>query len=294
MRKQLIFGSLALACLLGGLGRAKAPEESPEAAVARPADPKMQKAYALIRAGRKTEAIATLQKVLKEDPENLAALAEMGYLSADQKRWPQAIRYFKRACALDSRNMKLRMDLGYALQQTRDYRGAQAEFALVAKEPGEFQNQAESALNTTRNLEAAAVSTKDAKQAALLEKGYAALREGNRQLARSRFQAVLARDPKDAAALKQIGYMNLEDGRLREAARNFSAARAVDPEDQFITLQLGYVYQRLDRPEQAREAFTAARESSDPKIRAAAEAALSPSAATTEIKYQPVGPAALP
>ena len=244
---------------------------------------KLAKAYQLAAQKKPAEAIAAFNAVLKADPQNHDAVIELGYLHASLKHWATAARYMKSASEQEPGNMRLRMDLGYVLQSIKDHKGAAAEFAAVAREPGEFQAQASAA-------QKAAEDAAGADRGRLLDEGYAALKRGDRKAARRSFEGAVERDPKDAAALKQLGFLSLEQGRLEEAAASFAAATEADPSDHFAALQLGYVYQRLKRTEEAREAFAAALDSVDPKIHEAAQAALKPAAGRAPAPGSPVSP----
>jgi tetratricopeptide (TPR) repeat protein len=188
------------------------------------------------------------------------------------------VKYLGAASAQDPGNMRLHMDLGYASQALKRYAAAGEQFRLVAEHAGEFQQQAEKALESV-TVSTPTSSAADARQRRLLERGYAALNRGDKAAAAKSFAAAVANDPKDTAALKQLGFIDLDMGRIPEAAANFEAARALEPSDYFVALQLGYTYERLQKTEQAREAFDAALASTDEKIRGAAQAALHPSVA---------------
>ncbi|HVE12974.1 MAG TPA: tetratricopeptide repeat protein, partial [Elusimicrobiota bacterium] len=193
----------------------------------------------------------------------------------------------KKASEQDPENMRLHMDLGYAYQAQRQYDEAGKEFELVARQPGEFQEQAKGAIKTLRDSEETVRAAADARQGALVQQAYAALSAGNKPLARKRFVLVLSNDPRNKTALKQLGFLDLEEGKLRGAAQNFETVRSLDPQDYFAALQLGYVYQRLKDGDKAREAFTAALGSSDEKIHSAAQSALGPVAGPEQASRGP-------
>ncbi|MBI3547510.1 MAG: tetratricopeptide repeat protein [Elusimicrobia bacterium] len=238
----------------------------------------LERGYSLIRANKKSEAVQAFSTVLKSDPENHAALIELGYLQAGFKRWPSAVKYLKAASVQDPKNMRLHMDLGYAYQATKDFESAAKEFEDAASEPGEFQAQAQSALKTVKDAQANVRAAAAEKQQKTLESAYAALRSGDKQAARQRFQAAFKADAKNALAAKELGFLDLEAGSLKAASEHFEAARAAEPTDYFVALQLGYVYQRLGERAKAGEAFSVAMTSPDEKIHAAAAAAFNTSA----------------
>ncbi|MFI5348430.1 MAG: tetratricopeptide repeat protein [Elusimicrobiota bacterium] len=269
MREAMIVLAFTATCLFSSPGRAQdttAPQVKSQ----------LERGYRLRAAHRSSEAVAAFNRVLAADPQNHAALVELGYLHASLKQWPSAVKYLGAASEQDPSNMRLHMDLGYALQAEKQYAAAGVEFSAVAKDGGEFQAQAQKALETLKSATASAADEAEAKQRRLLQDGYAALRRGDRSSARRKFEEAVKSDPKSAPAQKQLGFIDLEAGKPEEAASHFEAARAVDPNDYFIALQLGYTYQRLKKQEAARDAFNAAAASSDPRIRDAAVAALNP------------------
>ena len=227
----------------------------------------LERGYRLKGQNRTAEAQRAFGGVLKNDPNNQAAQIELGYLSAAQKRWAAAAKYFAAASEQDPSNLRLKMDLAYAYQNAKQPEQAEEQFKAVAEAPGEFQAQAQTALDSLRASDPAA-----AKSRKTLEQGYAALRKGDKAAARKAFESAAA--GKDAAALKQLGYLNLQEGKATAAAANFEEARSIDSNDHVVSLQLGYIYERLQKKDEARGAFESALASSDPKIHDAAEAAL--------------------
>lgn len=232
-----------------------------------------ERAYQLKEQKRDVQALAAFTAILKEDPRNHAALTEAGYLHAALKQYGPAADHLSAASAQDPENMRLRMDLGYVLQALKRYAAADEQFQRVAAVPGEFQPAAQAASLEVRRLQTAR-DPAETKRRQLMERGYAALKRGDKASARKAFSAVTAADPNHEAARKQLGFLNFEEGRLEAAAADFEAVRALHPNDYLVALQLGYTYQRLKKAELARAAFSAALVSGDSKIQDAARSAL--------------------
>ncbi len=292
MREVMLAVAVSATCLLSSTAFSQdaAPDVSnaapaqtaavpPSSSVAKQVKPLLARAYRLRAAKKNAESLAAFKRVLAVDPQNHAALMEAGYVYAGLKQWGSALKYLSQASAQDQSNLRLHMDIGYARQALKQYEDAGAEFKVVAQQPGEFQDQAQKALDSLKGA-ASPETAADARHRRQLEQGYAALKRGDSAAARVKFESAVAADPKDAAALKQLGFINLQDGRQNEAAANFEAARSIEPDDLFIALQLGYVYQRLQKGDEARGAFNAALASVDPKIHDAAAAALKPATQT--------------
>jgi Tfp pilus assembly protein PilF len=266
-------GIIVLAALAASAAGTPAPT-TPTAA-ASPAQAKLKRAYDLLKAGRKADALTAFNTVLKLEPRNVTALTEVAYIKESSKRWAEAAKYLKAASVQQPENLRLHMDLGYALQAAKDLKGAEAEFRLVAKEPGEFQEQAAAALKIVESvLSPGQTAASFAEQDKLIKQGYAALRQGDRAKARARFRQVLEIDGRNLAALKQVGYLDLEDGKLAEAAEAFELVAKIQPQDYTAALQLGYIYDKLHDDAKARESFGRALASSDAKTHDAAAAAL--------------------
>lgn len=265
-----IFIAVVMSAVILSAGPARSEER---AAMKSPHKAEFERGYQLKERKQDAEALAVFNGILRQDPRNHAALTEAGYLHASLKQYAPAAERLAAASAQDPDNMRLRMDLGFVLQALKRYGAANEQFQAVAEKPGEFQEAAQAAaLEIHRQL--AAVSPAEAKRRKAMERGYAALKRGDRTEARKAFVSAAAMDPKDDAARKQLGFMNFEEGKLTAAAADFEAVRALRPNDYLVVLQLGYTYERLKKKEQAREAFSAALVSTDAKIHDAAQSAL--------------------
>lgn len=266
---------LATALVASALVAAGAAPSNPAAS---PLKKDLERAYQMKEGGRVPEALAAFGAVLKKDPNNIAALSEVGYLHMGLKQYAAAARSFEAASLQEPGNTRLRMDLGYAYQSLKRAPQARAQFAFVASVPGELQEQAREAL---REMAA------PGRQAGLRSEGYAALKRGDQAGARKAFVAALAQDRDDALALKQLGFIDLAEGRLEAAAEGFERLRTLTPDDHFVALQLGYTYDRMKKSELARQAYGAALASTDMKVvdaaRAALKAASAPPAAASPL-----------
>jgi Flp pilus assembly protein TadD len=269
--RSVIFAAAASVLTVSASSQGVAPVAPAPASA--PFKKEFVRAYRLKAQNRDAEAAVVFSAILAKDPSNHAALTELGYLNVGLKHYETAALYLRSASAQDPENMRLRMDLAYALQTVKRPDDAAVQFRYVAEHVGEFQAQAQKALDATAG-QAPAETPAGAKQRRMREQGYGALRRGDKVAAAKAFRSAIASDATDAAAFKQLGFLNIEAGRYSEAASNFESARALQPTDLFVALQLGYTYDRLQKKDQAREAFGAAAASDDEKIRTAAQAAL--------------------
>src|SRR5581483_7426578 len=97
--------------LLVGLGAISASAQTTP--TSRQITASLEQGYQLLKQNRKIEALAAFTKVIEKEPENHAALIELGYLHAGLKHWRSAVKYLAAASAQDSENKRLHMDLGY-------------------------------------------------------------------------------------------------------------------------------------------------------------------------------------
>ena len=233
----------------------------------------MNKAYGLLKAERPESAAAAFEEILKTEPSNRQAELELVYIRIRLKRWKEAVVLLDTLLEDDPSDMRLRMERGYARLALGERAAAADEFALVARETGQFQAQAKEAL---KSLSADATPEgRAARCDALLNEGYDLLRRGEKAAARDKFRQALIEAPGRTEILKQLGYMSLADGDMVDAVKDLEGARLLAPFDYETALELGYIYDGLHDEAGAEKSFAAALPSDDPKIRAAAAASLS-------------------
>ena len=145
-------------------------------------DSLLNRAYERLEAGELARAREEFLKVLEADPQNQRATLELGYLAGRQSLRAEAVRWFEKAIGREPENLRLRIELAYALQGLGELERAESEFQAVAREPGEFQAQAQEALATVGRLMEEQRNRRekgrDERRDALLNRGYAALKEG--------------------------------------------------------------------------------------------------------------------
>jgi tetratricopeptide (TPR) repeat protein len=97
-----------------------------------PADP-AQTAIALEQEGKTTEAETAWKAAMKLHPRNSDAYAHLGFLEARQEHYIEAVRYYRKALALNPAMPGLRMNLGLALFKAGQLKDAVSTFALLLK-----------------------------------------------------------------------------------------------------------------------------------------------------------------
>lgn len=108
---------LVIACLPGGAQNEAAYTHQREAAIA------------LQQQGQTAEAEAAWQAILKAHPGDAEACANLGVLASQQQRYPDAVRYYRRALAMKPTMPGLQMNLGLALFKAGDMKEAARTFA---------------------------------------------------------------------------------------------------------------------------------------------------------------------
>jgi Tfp pilus assembly protein PilF len=243
-------------------GAAAGAAEADEAPAAR-----LERAYAMLRAGRTGEAADLLKGVPPDGPEGRRARLELAYLELREKRWKEAVALLSALLDETPADARLRLQLGYARLELGDRAAAADEFALAARDPGELQEQARGALSGL----AANAPAGGAADDSLLNQGYADLRRDDAAAAREKFTMALRADPGRTLIAKQLGYMSMAEGDMGAAAERLKGVRLLEPRDYQTALELGYIYDSLHDEAAAERSFSEALPSPDPAVRAAAQ-----------------------
>lgn len=85
-------------------------------------------ALALEREGKAAEAEADWKTILETSPQNPEACAQIGFLESQQQHYAEAVRYYRKAVAIDPSTPSLRMDLGLALFKAGELKDAAGVF----------------------------------------------------------------------------------------------------------------------------------------------------------------------
>jgi tetratricopeptide (TPR) repeat protein len=130
--------SLACATLLLGIHAGLAQQASragANAAEAAPSDA-VRRALTLEQQGNFTDALAAWEMVVKAEPRNGRAYAQLGLLEARQEHYAQAIADYRKAETLNPAIPQLKLNLGLAYFKSGEFRSASKVFeAELAKHP---------------------------------------------------------------------------------------------------------------------------------------------------------------
>lgn len=218
------------------------------------ADSARQAALALEQQGDMAGAEAQWLAVVKAHPSSAEANGHLGLLEARQEHYPEAIRYYRRAMALNPKTPGLRMNLGLSLFKSGDMRGAIGEFEplLRALPAGSAENQRLTILigmahyglgeyeDASRYLKTAAAA--DGKnQELLLALAHSCMWSRQYQCVLSTYHQILDLDPDSAEADMLAGEaqdaLDNPDGAIEE----FRAAAKADPKLPDVHFGLGYL-----------------------------------------------------
>ncbi len=193
------------------------------------------------REGHLDAAVAEYERTLSIDPNDLAALLQLGSLLLEQGRPEPAMNYLQRAVRLAPDKADAHFLLANAMFMLEDYEGAQAEYkkslrlnpdlADAHKNLGLIairQKQPDTAVeHFDRALE---IDPADA--TVHCELGFLFVETKKLDLATDEFTATLLLDPDRARAYLGLGLIAEAQGNLREAAGLYRRALSIDPENE--------------------------------------------------------------
>jgi tetratricopeptide (TPR) repeat protein len=244
-----------------------------------------------------------LEQILKIEPNNTKALAEMGYLMIALKKQKEATYYFERLWSI-THHTKYALQAGYLLaglgkkdeaisyfrkahQQGNEKEKNESTKALsvLAKKGGqpktliqpkpEKQNEiAEEPIELPKTqVSEVETKTSQVQVATNLMAEYYQLKKTNVAKAKKILHEVLAKEPNNVIALKEAGYLELKLGNKKAAIGYLTKVNELQPTDE-IRLQLGYIYYSLGQPIEAKKYFAQASTSKNTKTKQQALKAL--------------------
>jgi tetratricopeptide (TPR) repeat protein len=178
-------------------------------------DAAKERGFQALRGNDLATAEGTFEEVLRRSPKDVNAMAGLGFVRLDQKRFDEALSLFDKARTLDPQRADIReghetaqywsyMERGAAMQQ-RDAEAAMAAYqAALAMRPNEEEP--------------------------VLAVGQVMLRQGDLAGAASRFDQVLKRSPSNADALVGLGFVRLKEKNFAEASNLLGKARTLTPD----------------------------------------------------------------
>ncbi len=250
-----------------------APSREPKTPVAVDESTALFEEYYRLKKTQPLQATILLEKILRLEPNNTTALAEMGYLKIRQKKSAAAVTYFKKLYSI-TRDSKYALQVGYLLAEMGDRKNAQSYFKVAYTSGNkEIKKQSEQALfNLNQTPTANKVRLQIISESSDLEIFYK-LKKSNPTEAKKILLSYLAKNPNNIIALKEAGFLALSEDNHALANQYLTRAYKLQPSDQ-LALQIGYILAVLKKSQEAREYFALAARSNDAKIKNEAVKAL--------------------
>jgi len=222
-----------------------------------------QIAFSLEREGKFYEAEAAWSALAKQYPTNPEPLAHIGLIESKQQHYAQAIRYYKRAIALNPHMPGLQLNLGLAFFKSGNYAGTIAELdPLLKAQPGDQQLTLLIGMSHY-GLQQFSEASPLLKQASendphnltlLLTLAHSCLLSNQFPCVIDAYHRLIALNAESAEADMLVGEALDEMKDPEGAVREFRAAVAANPREPNVHFGLGYLlWTKGQYPEAARE-----------------------------------------
>lgn len=209
-----------------------------------------QVAFSLEREGKLAEAEAAWSALAKQFPTNPEPLAHIGLIEARQQHYPEAIKYYRQAMALNPHMPGLQLNLGLAFFKANDYRQALAELAPLLKAKPDDQQLTllvgMSHYGLDQFAEASPLLKKASEQdpqnlTLLLTLAHSCLFSHQYPCVVDAYHRLIALNAESAEADMLVGEALDEMKDHEGAIREFRAAAATDPKEPNVHFGLGYL-----------------------------------------------------
>jgi tetratricopeptide (TPR) repeat protein len=220
-------------------------------------------AVSLEQQGKTAEAEAVWESLSTEHPSNPEPLAHLGLLEARQEHYTEAVRYYRRALALDPAMPGLQLNLGLSLFKNGDYKEAIQVFDPLLKAQPEDQRLTILLGMSHYGLGEYTAATPYLKRAAkndsqnlplLLALADSCLLSNQYPCVLDAFHQIVALNAESAEADMLVGEALDEMHETIAATREFRAAVAANPKEPDVHFGLGYLlWMQAQYPEAAQE-----------------------------------------
>ena len=224
----------------------------------------VQQALTLERQGKNAEAQAAWEAVVKAEPRNAKAYAQLGFLEARQEHYADAIRDYRKAKALNPAIPELNLNLGLALFKSGQFHDAAEIFqSELRKHPADQRLTILAAMSHygAREYGAAIPYFKDAVAAdpknmtLLLSLAHCYLWTKQLEATMAVYKQILQIDPDSAAADMIAGEALDEKGDNAGAVQQFRAAAQANPKEPNVHFGLAYLLWAQKRYDEAISEF---------------------------------------
>ena len=158
---------------------------------------------------------ANFQEVLRHSPNDANAIAGLGFVRLNQKRFSEALSLFEKAKTLAPQKADVR----------EGYENAKFWLAMEQGATARRQNQPDAAIAAYQD----ALTTRPSDTQALLGIAQAEVDKRNYPEAEAKFQQVLSQSPNNADAIAGLGFIRLNQGKFDEAQQFLQKAHTLTP-----------------------------------------------------------------
>jgi tetratricopeptide (TPR) repeat protein len=222
-----------------------------------------QAAISLEQQGKTAEAASAWEALSRAEPSNPEPFAHLGLLEARQQHYAPAIRFYRKALALDPAMPGLQLNLGLALFKNGDYRQALQSFAPIIKSQPEDQRLNILVGMSHYGLGEYAVAAPYLKRAAdrdpnnltlLLTLAHSCLLSSQYPCVLDAYHRLIAQNAESAEADMLVGEALDEMKDPVGAMREFREAIVANPKEPNVHFGLGYLlWTKGQYPEAAKE-----------------------------------------
>ncbi|MBI5632284.1 MAG: TonB-dependent receptor [Nitrospirae bacterium] len=235
--------------------------------------PEISAAAGLLSAGRALEADAEIEKALRDNPSDAAALSLRAIIAVVQNEKEKALDYAKKAVAAAPNSASALIALSYAEQASFDLKAAvQSLKKAASSEPNNaivWARLSELHLSLGERNESLTAAQKAASLAPDLSRtqtvlGFAHLARIKTDEAMAAFEKAAGLDPADPLPRLGLGLAKIRKGQLEDGRREIEIAVSLDTGNALIRSYLGKAYHEEKRDSVASDQFIMA-EAADPK-----------------------------
>ena len=246
---------LCLALILGG-SSLSAPSQNDQ----------RQSAITLEQQGKTPEAEAAWKTVSKHQPSNPEPYAHLGLLEARQEHYAEAIRFYRKAFALNPGMPSLRLNLGLSLFKSGDYKQAIPMFEPLLKSQPDDQRlnvlmgmsyYGLAQYSTASSYLKRATKTDTQNLTLLLTLAHSCLLSQQYQCVLDAFHRIIALSPESAEAHMLAGEALDEMKEPVDAVRELRAAVVANPKEPNVHFGLGYLLWTQGNTQEAAHEFQA-------------------------------------
>lgn len=223
---------------------------------------RLRRAGALSRLGRDDEAIRALRRMAAERPERTDALATLGDLFRNEKRFSESVEAYDAAIQrlekVEPRHWRLLFSRGIALERSKDWPRAEkdllAALELSPDEPYLLNYLGYSwvdqgiKLDDARRMIERAVELEPQSGAIVDSLGWALYRMGDYEGAVEKLERAAELEPLDPTVNDHLGDAYWQVGRRKEAAFQWRRALNLDPEPDLVAIIEGKIARGLSAP----------------------------------------------